>query len=345
MKTCTKCLEAKPVGEFNRNLAMPDGLQYSCRSCEKKQKQQRRAALTARSDDEIAFPQSKRCGECKEERPAAEFNRARAQLDGLARLCRACDNRRSRETGRRRRERAQIAIPPEKQCCACGDIKPARDYWKSRDRADGLTSRCINCIRDARPERTADQRAADKARLAEHYKRQVGRGHIPIPESKTCVACGATKSANDFYGMAHSVDGLNSSCKSCVRARQNGRPRSAGRRAQDAAYYEANREHVGARVKTWARANPERLTIYRHRRRARKRRVESDVTVESRQALFDSYCGLCAYCHAPADTLDHIEPLFHGGADVLANLVPACRSCNGRKHTRPLLRWLMDMAA
>lgn len=225
-----------------------------------------------------------------------------------------------------------------KTCTRCDEPKAEAEFHRRANRPDGLHAWCKSCTNTARRLRAARLRARPP-------------GSLPAAGEKSCSRCKLTKPAADFYRDNSAPDGLTTACRSCVsvRRRELAAARSdaelAKKRAADAAYYEANRERIKGRVAEWARANPERIGDYGRRRRARKRGVEPVATRDERAALFESYCGLCAYCHAPADTLDHIDPLFHGGADVLDNLVPACRSCNGRKHTRPLLRWLMDMAA
>jgi 5-methylcytosine-specific restriction endonuclease McrA len=35
-------------------------------------------------------------------------------------------------------------------------------------------------------------------------------------------------------------------------------------------------------------------------------------------------------CHNPATTVDHIQPLAHGGSNDPANLRASCRTCNSR---------------
>jgi 5-methylcytosine-specific restriction endonuclease McrA len=39
----------------------------------------------------------------------------------------------------------------------------------------------------------------------------------------------------------------------------------------------------------------------------------------------------CAYCGAPAEVVDHVVALAHGGTETDANRVACCRACNERK--------------
>lgn len=45
--------------------------------------------------------------------------------------------------------------------------------------------------------------------------------------------------------------------------------------------------------------------------------------------------GLCFYCGKDATSTDHVIPRSWGGTDEPENLVPACKSCNCRKHNLP----------
>ncbi|KGM13334.1 HNH endonuclease [Cellulomonas bogoriensis 69B4 = DSM 16987] len=44
----------------------------------------------------------------------------------------------------------------------------------------------------------------------------------------------------------------------------------------------------------------------------------------------------CAYCTAPADTVDHVHPRSRGGRHEWTNVVAACSRCNHRKADRLL---------
>ena len=44
--------------------------------------------------------------------------------------------------------------------------------------------------------------------------------------------------------------------------------------------------------------------------------------------------GLCVYCGADADCVDHVVPMVRGGGDEMENLVASCTPCNLRKGAR-----------
>jgi 5-methylcytosine-specific restriction endonuclease McrA len=71
------------------------------------------------------------------------------------------------------------------------------------------------------------------------------------------------------------------------------------------------------------------------------KRVEHDLSVEQWTALQDSWGG-CAYC---ADTdspmqRDCVLAISRGGRYTLANVVPACGSCNSSKCNDEVTGWL-----
>ena len=87
---------------------------------------------------------------------------------------------------------------------------------------------------------------------------------------------------------------------------------------------------------------------YRQSEAARARRVANEAARRARMRsadMRDVSAGLiaelrqmpCAYCGGVGGHIDHGIPLAAGGLHAIDNLVPACRSCNGRK--RMSLSW------
>lgn len=70
-------------------------------------------------------------------------------------------------------------------------------------------------------------------------------------------------------------------------------------------------------------------------------RVEHDLTDAQWLAMKRAWGG-CAYCGAddPSPQRDCVLPLSRGGRYTLANVVPACRSCNASKCNHEVTGWL-----
>lgn len=80
--------------------------------------------------------------------------------------------------------------------------------------------------------------------------------------------------------------------------------------------------------------------------RARREGAEPRLTREEWDAVLSHFGQACAYCGAGGRlTLDHMVPLRRGGTHDVENVVPACLSCNSRKHTKTPLEWFLECAA
>lgn len=77
------------------------------------------------------------------------------------------------------------------------------------------------------------------------------------------------------------------------------------------------------------------------RRKHRMARVEHDLSVEQWQALSQAWGG-CAYCGKSGEPLqrDCVLALSRGGRYTLANIAPACRSCNASKCNDEVTAWM-----
>jgi 5-methylcytosine-specific restriction endonuclease McrA len=70
-------------------------------------------------------------------------------------------------------------------------------------------------------------------------------------------------------------------------------------------------------------------------------RADNDLTDEQWTALRDAWGG-CAYCGSGVVPLqkDCVLALSRGGRYTLANVVPACRSCNSSKCNGETTTWM-----
>jgi 5-methylcytosine-specific restriction endonuclease McrA len=114
-------------------------------------------------------------------------------------------------------------------------------------------------------------------------------------------------------------------------------------------YREAHRDEETARIRHWLENNPEKVAAMNQRRNDRRRTrvvqaLGDGITETEWLELREEFDHACAYCHARNVPLqrDHARPLAHPtepGRHDASNIVPACRSCNSRKHTRTLLEF------
>lgn len=89
----------------------------------------------------------------------------------------------------------------------------------------------------------------------------------------------------------------------------------------------------------WKAANPEKCKVHKHRRRSRILGCQDHHTEQEWLIILRSHGRKCAYCRTSGTkknpiTRDHIVPISKGGTNSARNLVPACKSCNSKKHDR-----------
>ena len=98
-------------------------------------------------------------------------------------------------------------------------------------------------------------------------------------------------------------------------------------------YYGRHREEQLAQSAQYHRDHPEVGRARGQNYRARKYAATGSFNPGEWLELVALYGGRCAYCGA-TDSLeaDHRIPLARGGSNLIENILPACRSCNARKH-------------
>lgn len=133
-------------------------------------------------------------------------------------------------------------------------------------------------------------------------------------------------------------------------------------------YYKKYKEKILANHKKWKENNPEYLKNYRQenkektleynriwiktdkgkiakqreniKRRVRGREIINTLTAQEWQDILKQYNHKCAYCGKDLFNLfakpekDHVIPISKGGDNIKENVVPACQSCNSKKHNK-----------
>lgn len=100
-------------------------------------------------------------------------------------------------------------------------------------------------------------------------------------------------------------------------------------------YRARNAETLREYNKKWTSENLEQFRIYNHNRRARLLAASLvPFTPAQLAARMEAFGGLCWMCGDDGPTMDHVKPLILGGPHILANIRPACQSCNSSKGSR-----------
>lgn len=66
-----------------------------------------------------------------------------------------------------------------------------------------------------------------------------------------------------------------------------------------------------------------------------------DLTNDQWEAILSGFGKRCAYCGCGGPMcLEHVTPICRDGDTTANNVVPACKSCNSKKHSRTPEEWL-----
>lgn len=177
------------------------------------------------------------------------------------------------------------------------------------------------------------------------YRRHVGAGE------KWCTACKAWRPRAQFGADRSRGDGLKARCRTHEeRVDAPTKRQRVAMRAEGLAWCGACRWWLDAVDVKGGRCGPHRRQrerewyrnggrAYRLAQAAQRRGVDSMPNDWRDEFLIRP----CAYCPAPADTIDHVLPVALGGRTTPDNCVPACRSCNSRKKDSDPLLWVSRM--
>jgi len=105
--------------------------------------------------------------------------------------------------------------------------------------------------------------------------------------------------------------------------------------------YKNNKEEILKQSREYQKTEKGKATKQRakYKRRTILKNVINTLTSEEWLDILKEYNYKCVYCGCDFDednlpTRDHIIPLSRGGHNIKENIIPACRSCNSKKHNK-----------
>lgn len=167
---------------------------------------------------------------------------------------------------------------------------------------------------------------------------------------KLCSGCKQTKSLEGWHKDKKTKDGYSTYCPACKAEKRkqqywkkvelnreksltwyiNNRERGKDTRR---AYSRKNSVQAVERSKLWVANNINRrreiAKLYQSRRRAAFKVPYTQEAMLQRFSVWGFKCWLCKT--AEFEVIEHVKPLSKGGWDCLANIRPACTSCNSKK--------------
>jgi len=239
---------------------------------------------------------------------------------------------------------SQPTCDDAKTCVRCGNTKPLDEYYVDK-RSNRPFARCKTCH--------------NAQGHAWYYATKVVRAPQAEPTEKVCTRCARLLPIDAFPLRGDFKHRRRSECIGCKRAAKVAYNAThwAERQAASRAYYAANAEACGERIRRsidknptkyhaihsdWKKRNKAAVNASTHKRWARLTGHRGWWTardwerIKARQGWRCLMCGRQEVTDGITLCADHVVPLDKGGWNIAANIQGLCRSDNSTKHTRTL---------
>lgn len=253
---------------------------------------------------------------------------------GYSPLCKTCtvadnklrrhspdEHRRVLEARRVVRSQAKASLESAiqtKECCKCSTEKSLEDFRPHRG-LYGRSSWCRECERHEGAQYRLGNREEINARKREAW----------VSTERTQEQRSEAAARSRVWYTTH---------------------RTHAREAQKA-YYVLHKPEIVAKATAWIKEHPERYREFAKNWRIEhgtyRNRLVGDLTADQWLETLTYFNHACAYCLRTdiEITMDHLVPRSKGGLHTAANVIPACRSCNSRKHSNSIFVMLPRRAA
>lgn len=236
-----------------------------------------------------------------------------------------------------------------KPCTKCGIEYPrTREYFKpDKNRPDGLTTRCQQCIRKAR----AQYRESHADEIRERKRREYAKNRQNpewVEERRKYSARYSIEHADRKRESQKHYRAKNAAKIHQWREGYVAKTREQ-RRAYQARYRANNPEKDRAKYARYRANNPDKMREKDMRRYTKRRSLPCTFTVADTKCMMEYWNYCCAYCGAQQDFWHVIErehwiavtdPRPDNPGTVPTNMLPACKACNANKSNSDPVEWL-----
>lgn len=184
-----------------------------------------------------------------------------------------------------------------KFCPRCKETKPRTEFYKRKDRRDGLVAYCKPC--------TCAKTVACARKNPEKARLRTAKWRKNNPTRERAIR-------KKYYDN------------------------NKEKRAQATRKWRAkNVEHLREYERQRRLKDPDGIEAKNAAYFARLKAAEGSFTPKEWQQLCEKYAHCCAYCGKHTRlTRHHVVPLIRGGSNFISNIAPACRSCNSSIGTK-----------
>lgn len=146
MKICNHCKKLKPIDEFHKNSASPDGHRHVCKLCASEAKR----LNTIKNHNKFGL-NSKVCVSCNKLKISSEYYKDSTHSDGLSSSCKVCFNKNKTKNDSKYTTEFQLSqrqLSLGKSCSICGEFKIWSDFYEAAGTPTGKASSCISCAKN-----------------------------------------------------------------------------------------------------------------------------------------------------------------------------------------------------
>lgn len=264
----------------------------------------------------------KTCKKCGDVLTESNTRVAKSNKDGVNKLCRKCLSIRAKQHYEKNKERIV-----EKQ---------KRYYEINKERVLEYHNEYYELNKEAILKRQKEYAITNKDVIIERMHKYYEENKVIIKEKQKAY-CEENKVRITKYKKQYVK--LNK-CRLEEQGRKYCNEHPSEVKGYNEKYRRENKSKIAIRSKKYRQSNKDKTNVITQRYRAKKRLLDSTLTVTQWEEIKLNFDNRCAYCGNELPLAqEHFIPLSRGGEYTHNNIIPACRSCNASKNNKPFEIW------